>query len=210
MNEDAARLLLELKGAGISDDRVLTAMERTPRDLFVPAPFRDHAWDNTTLPIRQGQTISQPYVVAYMTEALQLTDRHKVLEVGTGSGYHACVLARMARRVYTVERYRSLAKEAEQRVAELGITNIVTRVGDGMQGWPEQAPFDRIIVAAAAPDIPLSLAEQLADGGVLIMPVGPDNDDQHLVRLRRQGRDFEHEKLLPVRFVPLLPHVAEG
>ena len=148
------RLVMELRRQGVTDKAVLSAIERVPRELFVPATFHDQAYENTALPIGHGQTISQPAVVAYMTQALELGPRMKVLEVGTGCGYQAAVLARLCRRVYTVERHRELRREAEARFAELRIRNITSRWGDGTKGWTEQAPFDRIIVTAGAPQVP--------------------------------------------------------
>jgi protein-L-isoaspartate(D-aspartate) O-methyltransferase len=198
------RLLMELRRAGILDPRVLGVIEKTPRELFVPEPFQDQAYENVALPIGHSQTISQPYVVALMTEKLELTGREKVLEIGTGSGYQAAILARLARRVFTVERHRLLVREAEQRFAALRLGNIVTRFGDGTRGWPEQAPLDRIIVTAAAPQVPQFLLDQLAPGGVLVMPVGAEYDEQRLVRLRRRESGFETEELAWVRFVPLV------
>jgi len=202
--EKIARLIMELRGAGVSDKRVLDAIERVKRELFVPAAFAEQAYDNVALPIGHGQTISQPLVVALMTEALDLNERHKVLEVGTGSGYQAAVLARLCRRVFTIERHRGLLKEAEQRFAALRINNITTRFGDGTKGWPEQAPFDRIIVTAAAPDIPGNLLESLVPDGILVAPVGRERAEQKLLRVRRTGETFAIEDLGPVRFVPLL------
>ena len=202
------RLIMELRQNGIADHRVLVAIERTPRHLFVPLAFREQAYDNIALPIAQGQTISQPYVVARMTEILQVTDRTKVLEIGTGSGYQAAVLARLCRRVYTVERYRSLLKEAEQRFTELGLTNITTRVGDGYKGWPEQAPFERIMVTAAAAAVPQALKDQLAVGGIMVIPV-ERADGQYVARISRAADgSFREEDLLPVRFVPLVEGIA--
>lgn len=198
------RLLMELRLAGITDQRVLNAIERTPRDLFVPPTFRDQAYENVALPIGHGQTISQPLVVALMTQALDVGERHKVLEVGTGSGYQAAVLARLCRRIFTVERHRSLLKEAEQRFAQLRLHNVTSRFGDGTKGWPEQAPFDRIIVTAAAPSLSDSLRESLVDGGILVAPLGEERRDQQLVRVRRKGDQYETEELGPVRFVPLV------
>src|SRR6185437_14643755 len=152
------------------DARVLGAIEKTPRELFVPGSFEDQAWENIALPIDSGQTISQPYVVALMTERLQIGDRDKVLEIGTGSGYQTAILSRLARRVYTVERHRGLLREAERRFSALRLGNIISRFGDGFKGWAEQAPFDRIIVTAAAPEVPTALLGQLSPGGILVMP----------------------------------------
>jgi len=207
------RLLMELRRCGIGDARVLGAIERTPRDLFVPLSFEDQAYENIALPIGSGQTISQPFVVALMTEALHVGERDKVLEIGTGSGYQAAILSRLARRVFTVERHRELLREAERRFAALRLGNIVCRLGDGFKGWPEQAPFDRIIVTAAAPEVPEALMEQLAEGGVLVMPVGAEYRDQQLLRLRREAGAIATEELGYVRFVPLvagLPRVERS
>ena len=203
------RLIMELRREGISDRNVLSAIERIPREVFVPEPFRERAYDNTALPISQGQTISQPFVVAFMTQELQLGDRMKVLEIGTGSGYQAAILSRLCRRVYTIERYRSLLQEANQRFEQLRLYNITTRLGDGNKGWPEQAPFERIMVTAGAETVPRQLAEQLADGGIMRVPVGP-RDAQQIVRVRRDGEDFAQDNLLPVRFVPLVDGVARA
>jgi protein-L-isoaspartate(D-aspartate) O-methyltransferase len=201
--EKVARLIMELRRE-VSDTNVLAAIERTPRDLFVPPAFEEQAYDNVALPIGNGQTISQPLVVALMTQALDLSERHKVLEIGTGSGYQAAVLARLGRRVFTIERHRYLLREAEQRFARLRLSNITVRWGDGTKGWPEQAPFDRILVTAAAPDVPGHLIESLVDGGILVAPVGEERRDQKLLRVRRSGEAFEIEDLGAVRFVPLI------
>lgn len=208
--ERKIRLIMELRRSGITDTQVLSAIERVPRELFVPETFSDRAYDNIALPIDQGQTISQPYVVAYMTQMLELFPRAKVLEIGTGSGYQTAVLSPLCRRVFTVERYRSLSRQAEQRLKALGLTNVVTKVGDGRLGWPEQAPFDRIIVTAAAFDgVPVALKTQLReDGGILVIPVG-SGLSQEIIKVRRDGEDYTEERLLPVRFVPLVEGVAE-
>lgn len=211
MNYDATkiRLIMELRREGITDTRVLAAVERTPRDLFVAPPFKDQAYENVALPISQGQTISQPFVVAYMTQALEVGERMKVLEIGTGSGYQTAVLARLCRRVYTIERYKSLLDEAEERFRALRLTNITARHGDGMKGWPELAPFERIIVtAAASAEPPPALLEQLAEGGVMVLPLG-GHGEQRLVRLRRAAEGLERQDLLPVRFVPLVEGAAK-
>ena len=203
---------MELRAAGITDVRVLGAIERVPREIFLPETFRDRAYENVALPIGHGQTISQPLVVAHMTEALAPGERHKVLEIGTGSGYQAAVLARLCRRVFTIERHRDLLRAAEQRFAELRIHNIVTRHGDGTRGWPEQAPFERILVTAAAAEVPPALLESLAEDGVMVVPVGDVHRDQILLRITRKGDRFEQEELAPVRFVPLvagLPRAAQ-
>lgn len=202
-------LVMALRNDGITDAKVLAAIERTPRDLFVPENFAEHAYDNRALPIDCGQTISQPFVVAAMTEALKLDDRCKVLEIGTGSGYQAAVLARLARRVYTVERYRTLAKEAEMRFAAMRLTNIVQRIGDGTLGWKEQAPFDRIILTAAASERPGKLLEQLKIDGIAIAPV-QNGDVQTLMRYVRTQDGIEETALFDVRFVPLVPGAARA
>ena len=201
------RLIMELRRTGIGDPRVLGAIERTPRELFVPEAFQDQAYENVPLPIGNAQTISQPYVVALMTERLELAGREKVLEIGTGSGYQAAILARLARRVFTIERHRLLVREAEGRFAALRLGNIVTRFGDGTKGWHEQAPFDRIIVTASALDIPAVLLDQLAPGGIMVLPVGAEYRDQRLVRVRRRPEGesgYDTEELAWVRFVPLV------
>jgi protein-L-isoaspartate(D-aspartate) O-methyltransferase len=198
------RLLMELRRAGIGDARVLGAIERTPRERFVPPAFADQAYENVALPIDHGQTISQPYVVALMTEKLDIGERHKVLEIGTGSGYQTAILARLARRVFTIERHRELLQEAEARLDALRLRNIVYRFGDGGKGWPEQIPFDRVIVTAAAAEVPAALVDGLMPGGVLVAPVGADRHDQQLVRIRRTDDGFVTEDLSLVRFVPLV------
>ncbi len=210
MSEEARKikLIMELRRRGISDQRVLGAIERVPRELFVPDLFSDQAFDDTALPIDCGQTISQPYVVAFMTQALDIGDRMKVLEVGTGSGYQTAILAALSRRTYTIERYRPLMIEAEHRFKELKISNITTRVADGLKGWPEQEPFDRIIVTAAAEEIPLELCNQIKIGGLMILPIGKTNADQKLIRIERGEEGFDVTDLIPVRFVPLVEGVA--
>jgi protein-L-isoaspartate(D-aspartate) O-methyltransferase len=207
------RLIMELRRYGITDARVLGALERVPREIFVPATFADQAYENIALPIGHGQTVSQPLVVARMTEALEIGARHKVLEIGTGSGYQAAILARLCRRLYSIERHRELLREAEQRLAKLRIHNVTVRFGDGTKGWPEQAPFDRIIVTAAAPELPAVLADSLTIGGVLVAPVGDNRRDQQLLRIRRDESGFRTEELGAVRFVPLvagLPRDGSG
>ncbi len=213
MTQDARkiRLIMELRQQGITDTEVLSAIERVAREVFVSPSFVDQAYENTALPIEEGQTISQPYVVAFMTQALDVKPRMRVLEIGTGSGYQAAVLARLCRRVFTIERYRSLLRRAEEKFKAARISNIVTRLGDGANGWPDLAPFDRIIVTAAAPEVPAALKEQLSEnGGILIVPVGRDSQAQHIVRIVRQGDEFTSEELLPVRFVPLVAGVVRA
>jgi protein-L-isoaspartate(D-aspartate) O-methyltransferase len=198
------RLIMMLRQSGITDTAVLAAIERIPREAFVPQPFLDQAYENRSLPIGHGQTLSQPEVVALMTQALELKSRHKVLEIGTGSGYQTAVLSRLARRVYTIERHKPLLKEAEERLATLRRHNIVTKHGDGSLGWKEQAPFDRIIVTAAATEVPETLIHQLAIGGHLVIPIGPERGDQELYRITRTEAGFEPHRLCAVRFVPLI------
>ena len=202
--QDQIGLIMQLRRRGIRDNNVLRAIERVPRDLFVDPAFADHAYQDIALPIECGQTISQPCVVAFMTERLELDDRHKILEIGTGSGYQAAVLSHLCRRVYTVERWRELQKAAERRFAKLGITNVTTIIGDGWLGWPPQAPFDRIIVTAAAADPPRALLDQLKVGGRMIIPLGESRDSQSLVQIDKTDAGIEETALLPVRFVPLV------
>lgn len=204
-----AQLIMALRNQGVRDMRVLEAIEKVPRELFVDAVFKNRAWDNHALPISCGQTISQPFVVAYMTHHLKLNERHKVLEVGTGSGYQAAVLSHLCRRVYTIERYRTLAAQAGERFKALNISNVTQMVGDGMKGWPQQAPFERIIVTAAAETIPPALLEQLAVGGIMVIPVGSGPDHQELQRITKTETGYETEELLPVRFVPLVEGIAK-
>jgi protein-L-isoaspartate(D-aspartate) O-methyltransferase len=202
--QDQIGLILQLRRRGIRDTRVLRAIELVPRELFVDEAFVEHAYQDIALPIECGQTISQPYVVAYMTEKLELDDRHKVLEIGTGSGYQAAVLSHLCRRVYTIERWRELQKSAERRFARLGITNVTTIIGDGWLGWPPQAPFDRIIVTAAAHEAPAALVEQLKVGGRMIIPLGENRDAQQLVQIDKTEAGHSETLLLAVRFVPLV------
>src|SRR5499425_1065567 len=176
---------LALRRRGISDQAVLRAMEEVPREDFVAPGFVENAYADQALPIECGQTISQPFVVAYMTERLEVGPQHRVLEIGTGSGYQAAVLSRLAREVVTVERYRTLADGARKRLAALGYRNVEVRVGDGFAGVPEQGPFDRIIVTAAAEAVPDALVAQLAEGGILLLPLGPHGGTQHLVKLTK-------------------------
>lgn len=206
-DEGIARLVLEVRQAGVTDPRILAAMESVPRHLFVPKTFRAKTYEDVALPIGRHQTVSQPSVVGRMTEALEVGDRMKVLEIGTGSGYQAAILVRLCRRLYTVERHPPLLEEAEARFAELRLMNVTSVLGDGSHGWPEQAPFDRIMLTAAALDIPAQLVDQLAPGGIMVLPVGLDDDDQRLVRLVKHDEGAETEDLGAVRFVPLLPGV---
>lgn len=218
--EDAKkiRLVMSLRKAGIQDMTTLGAIERVPREHFIPQAMADKAYEDMAVPIGLGQTISQPFVVAKMTEALEVTDRHKVLEIGTGTGYQACVLSKICRRVYTIERHRPLHEIAEQNFAALNIRNVTTLCGDGMKGWPtisgiDQAPFDRIIVTAAARGKPPSqLIDQLNVGGIMVAPVANeagDADSQMLKRYKKEAHDtYSITDIMPVRFVPLLPDIA--
>lgn len=197
------RLLQELNREGINDPRVLGALERVPRELFVPSEYRSQALLNIPLPIGHGQTISQPYVVAVMTQALSLTGSESVLEVGTGSGYQCAVLAELCRNVTSIERIDSLATSARALLARLGYPNVDIRVGDGSQGCPDRAPFDAIMVTAASPSVPQALVDQLADGGRLILPVGPHHTQELALHIKRAEGLVSHQ-LGGVRFVPLI------
>ncbi len=209
-DNDRMEFLLTLRRRGISDQAVLRAMDEVPRGDFVEGEFASRAYADQALPIECGQTISQPYVVAYMTEQLALTPHHRVLEVGTGSGYQAAVLSRLAREVVSIERYRTLAEQARARLAALGYDNVEVVVGDGFAGVPEKAPYDRIIVTAAAEQVPQALLEQLADdGGVMILPLGPRDGPQHIIKLTKSQTEISRENLIAVRFVPLLPGQAQ-
>ena len=203
LREDMVREQLEARG--IRDPAVLAAMREVPREEFIPPEMQWGAYDDNPLPIGEGQTISQPYMVAYMSEALGLSRESRVLEIGTGSGYAAAVLSRIVDRVYSVERLTALARTARERLYRLGYTNVHVLVGDGSMGWPEHAPYDAIVVTAGAPGVPKLLAEQLAVGGRLVIPVGADPFSQLLVRVRRTGEsEFREEGLFEVRFVPLV------
>ncbi len=192
-----------LRRRGIHDRRVLQAFQDTPREQFVQSALQDDAYADTALPIDCGQTISQPYIVALMTEALNLTGSEKVLEVGTGSGYQAAILSQLAGHVISIERHAHLSEQAGRRLAALGCTNVRLIVGDGTQGWPEEAPYDRIIVTAAADSCPPALAEQLAEGGVMVIPVG-DVYEQDLVRWEKRDGQLVRRSLGLCRFVPLI------
>jgi len=209
-DENVGRMefLLTLRRRGIADQAVLRAMDEVPRGRFVESQFTTDAYADQALPIACGQTISQPYVVAYMTEQLGLRPHHRVLEVGTGSGYQAAVLSRLAREVVSIERYRTLAESARERLAALGYNNVEVVTGDGFVGVPARTPYDRIIVTAAAETIPQTLLDQLAEGGVMLLPLGPHDGTQHIVKLTKTETDVARESLIPVRFVPLLPGQA--
>jgi protein-L-isoaspartate(D-aspartate) O-methyltransferase len=211
----AIELIMALRKQGVSNQRVLGAIERTPRDLFVDEPFAHSAYANTALPIACGQTISQPYVVAVATGALDVGPSHRVLEIGTGSGYQAAVLSPLCRRVYTIERHKPLLRQAEARFKALKLENVVTKHGDGFEGWPEQAPFDRILLSASVPEIPDVLAAQLKPGGILIAPVGEqtisglESFSQLLTKMIRSDTGLQREALIPVVFVPMVPGVPQ-
>jgi protein-L-isoaspartate(D-aspartate) O-methyltransferase len=200
--------LLSLRRRGISDPAVLRAIDAVPREKFVLPEFADTAYADQAMPISCGQTISQPYVVAYMTEQLEVKREHRVLEVGTGSGYQAAILAQLAGEVFTVERYRTLAEGARQKLAELGYDNVTVVVGDGLNGLPAHAPYDRIIVTAAAETIPQVLVDELAEGGVMVLPLGQHSGPQRIVKLTRGKEGVTQQDLIWVRFVPLLPGQA--
>jgi protein-L-isoaspartate(D-aspartate) O-methyltransferase len=201
--------MLALRRHGITNQAVLRAMDEVPREHFVGPEMVDAAYADQALPIACGQTISQPYVVAYMTERLDVRPEHRVLEVGTGSGYQAAVLSRLTREVVSIERYRTLAESARMRFEVLGYGNIEVLVGDGFAGVPSRAPFDRIIVTAAAEEVPKPLLEQLAEGGIMILPLGAHGGSQVLVKLTKKKDRIAREDLIPVRFVPLLPGKAQ-
>ena len=201
---------MELRRSGIADTRLLAALERVPRELFVPDAFLDQAYVDTALPIGYGQTVSRPLIVARMLQALEVGERMKVLEIGTGSGYQAAVLAQLCRRLYTVERHREFLGGAQKRFTHLGLHNITTLPGDGAKGWPGQAPFERIIVSAAAAKIPEALVGQLAPGGLMVLPSGTSGREQELLRIRRTDDGFETESLGAVRFVPLVDGTGQA
>jgi len=208
-DDDRMEFLLTLRRRGIADQGVLRAMDEVPRERFVEPTFAGSAYADQALPIACGQTISQPYVVAYMTEQLKMESQHRVLEVGTGSGYQAAVLSHLAREVVSVERYRTLAEEARARLKALAYENVDIVVGDGFAGVPDRAPYDRIIVTAAAETIPQALLDQLADGGIMILPLGSHDGSQHIIKLTKSVTGIRRENLIPVRFVPMLPGKAQ-
>jgi len=194
-----------LVARGIRDEAVLRAMREVPREAFLPPELKAYAYDDSPLPIDAGQTISQPYIVAYMIEALELTGEERVLEIGTGSGYAAAVLSRCAAEVVTVERIATLADNARGRLESLGYRNVTVHLGDGTLGWQDSAPYDGIVVTAGAPDLPPALLSQLAPGGRFVIPVGTTQHLQSLIRVRRVADDeYRREELCPVRFVPLI------
>jgi protein-L-isoaspartate(D-aspartate) O-methyltransferase len=196
----------QIRARGVRDPRVLSAVTRVPRELFLPEAQRGEAYEDRPVPIGFSQTISQPYIVAYMTEALKVEPSHRVLEIGTGSGYQTAVLAELALEVYSIELIDVLAERARRTLDGLGYANVQVRAGDGHAGWPEQAPFDRILAAAAPPEVPPALIEQLVDGGILVIPVGAG--EQELRVLQKHGGRIEILSTLPVRFVPMLKRDA--
>ena len=200
---EKAQLIMTLRGMGILDAATLAALEQVPRELFVPMALRHHSYENASLPIAYNQTISQPYVIARMTEALKLRGRELILEIGCGSGYQAAVLAQLCRRVYTMERLKPLLVDAENRLRDLRISNISFRLGDGSKGWPEAAPFDRIILTCGCDQIPDILLQQLKIGGIMVAPEGRGKSQQ-LVVVTRHEAGFERVLLMPVTFVPLI------
>lgn len=212
MNGDPRKieLIMKLRNQGVRDVRVLEAIERIPRELFVPDKLALDAYVDRAMPIACGQTISQPFIVAFMTDRLKVAKRMKVLEIGTGSGYQTAILALICRRVYTIERYRALLAAAVERFAQLGLSNITTMLGDGLKGWPAQAPFERIMVTAAARTLPQGLLDQLATGGIMIIPVEDGTGRQELLRVTKGPKGVETEKLLDVRFVPLVEGMERG
>ena len=207
MNAEHSKVLLvmSLRSAGVTDRNVLAAIESVPREIFVPPVLRPHAYKDVALPIGHDQTLSQPGIVGIMTQSLDLTDRMKVMEVGTGSGYQTTVLSRLARRIYTIERHKALFDVAEARFKLLKLRNVTAKCGDGTLGWEAQNPFDRIIVTAAALDVPPVLADQLTIDGVMVVPIGYDSDFQTILRVVRTETGFETEEIRDVKFVPLIP-----
>lgn len=203
-----AELILRLRRSGITDQKVLGAIESVPRDIFVPPESQDQSYSERALPIDCGQTISAPVVVGMMTIALDVTDRDRVLEIGTGSGYQTAILARLCRRVYTIDRFRTLVAAAESRFQTLRLSNVTTLVGDGTKGWPEQAPFDKIIVTAAGEAVPEALLKQVRLSGIIVAPVGPADGVQKLMKMTRTVDGFLEKPLADVRFVPLIPGKA--
>ncbi|MEM9716415.1 MAG: protein-L-isoaspartate(D-aspartate) O-methyltransferase [Pseudomonadota bacterium] len=203
------QFMLTLRNKGLTDREVLSAIEQVPRHEFIEGHFQKHAYEDIALPIACGQTISQPSVVCHMTQALLVNKRHKVLEIGTGSGYQAAVLSKLARRVYSIERHKSLARDATRRLNGLQIPNVTVLGGDGTLGLPDQSPFDRIIVSAAAEDIPSILLDQLNDNGIMVLPVGPANNIQTILRVQKTADGLEYTEFQNVRFVPLVEGVAE-
>ncbi|WP_224813951.1 protein-L-isoaspartate(D-aspartate) O-methyltransferase [Hasllibacter sp. MH4015] len=206
--EQKMQFLFQLRQKGVMDSRVLTAMEKTDRGAFVRGHFATRAYEDMPLPISSGQTISQPSVVGLMTQALDVQPRDTVLEIGTGSGYQAAILSQLARRVYTIDRHRNLTREAEVVFTRLGLVNVTVLTRDGSFGLPDQGPFDRILVTAAAEDPPGPLMQQLKVGGVMVVPVGQSDTVQSLIKVTRNDAGFDYEEIMPVRFVPLMEGIA--
>lgn len=205
---DVKRLVSSLRGHGITDESVLAAIAAVPREAFLDPSLASDAYEDTALPIACRQTISQPYVVAFMTEALELKPHHSVLEIGTGSGYQAAILSHLCRQVRTIERYADLHRSASERLSRLGCRNVLTKWGDGYAGWPEAAPFDRILVTAAATEVPKALLAELTGDGIMVLPMGASIADQYIHRLRMRGGGYDDERLIAVRFVPMLSGTA--
>jgi protein-L-isoaspartate(D-aspartate) O-methyltransferase len=206
--QEKVELLLSLRQQGVRGKRVLEAIEQVPREAFMEEVFAGKAYADKALPIACGQTISQPFVVALMTDRLSLEPHHKVLEIGTGSGYQTAILARLCKRVYSIERYRTLSRKAAETFRKLKIANVIQLLGDGHKGWAQQAPFDRIIVTAAAKEVPPALIEQLTPGGIMVIPIEHAPNQQDLYRVTRTEEGFEQEHMIPVRFVPLVEGIA--
>jgi len=204
------KLIKILKSQEIKDEKLLEIIAEIPREDFIADYLAQQAYENAALPIESGQTISQPFIVAYMTQELRVNKKHKVLEVGTGSGYQSVILSKLCKRLFTIERHMPLYKGAEAIFKKMRLYNITTLFGNGMKGWKEQAPFDRIMVTAAGADIPDDLLYQLKDGGIMIIPVGGQEETQHIIRATRDGDNFKIKTLLPVKFVPLLSGIVHS
>lgn len=204
------KLIKTLKSQGISDEKLLEIMAEIPREDFIADYLAQQAYENAALPIESDQTISQPFIVAYMTQELKVNKTHKILEVGTGSGYQSVILSKLCKRLFTIERHMPLYKSAEAIFKKFRLYNITTLFGNGMKGWKEQAPFDRIMVTAAGEDIPDELLYELKDGGIMIIPVGGQKETQHIIRVTRDGDNFKIKTLLPVKFVPLLSGIVHS
>jgi protein-L-isoaspartate(D-aspartate) O-methyltransferase len=210
LSKKKKKLIDLLQSLGIENQKILSIISEIPREDFIADYLRQQAYENAALPIESGQTISQPFIVAYMTQELKVDKKCKVLEIGTGSGYQSVVLAKLCKRLFTIERHLELYKTAEQMFKKQHLYNITTLFGNGMKGWEEQAPFDRIMVTAAGDEIPDQLLRQLKEGGIMVIPVGSQDETQHVIRVTRVGDDFIHEKLMPVKFVPLLSGIVHG
>ena len=198
-----AQLIMKLRAKAIMDPAILAAIERVPREAFLPRALRPHAYENASLPIAYGQTISQPFVIATALIALAIEAPHRVLEIGTGTGYQACVLSYLARRVYSIERLRPLFVDAEARIKSLRITNVTMRHSDGSKGWPEAGPYDRIITACQSDEVPIALLDQLKEGGLFVGPIG-NAGEERLMRIKKLATGYEQDTIMDVRFVPML------